>query len=85
MSNKPSVEGSKTMKTPSLSKGLRFRPFSNKPKRRHNESQKEDLGLKEDAFFQISKELGLSKCVQELLEMVNMVCPRLTIYQDVIK
>jgi len=82
------------MKTPSLSKGLRFKLFSNGSNfvgvsentlNGHNESQKEDLGLKEDALFQISKKLGLPKCAQELLEMVNMICPRLAIYQDVSK
>jgi len=82
------------METPSLSKGIRLRPFPNGSNfigisgdtlSGHNESLKEDLGLKEYAPFHISKELGLSKCAQKLVEMVNMVCPRLAIYQDVIK
>jgi len=41
--------------------------------------------LKEDTLFAISKELSVSKCAKKLSKMVNMICSRLSIHQDVIK
>ena len=39
----------------------------------------------EDALLQVSKELSVSKCEEELFEMVSMIRSRLGINQEVIK